>query len=426
MEEIYLFYTDYCPYIKRKLCSLEDLYEWYLKIDRYFFHDANDFIIFLAYLEEKKLVSPLIKNSSSFKLLQDQFPFRFETYGKEELPYYHPLQFIQILTFIEELRNRNSMFSLNYWCDQDFLKFYWERCRQVSLDNERIVSLIDKYPKIESGGLIKRLKQMIWLKPSFLKLWIKLESICNCKLFAPIDINMHWDGDIDSSKNKFYERIELHFKWAQEEINKFTKEEINMLLQFDKSLMYKSRLVEKFSELNDLFFLISYEKRDRLSPLALYLNILEISRELKTIYWTITQSNTIGKKIKPPFIFEEEKEMLLFYNNVLLEFGLFPTEPFIIFVEGETEYEILNAYKRRRPGYENLGFVNIQGTGNLRDTIQNISNYFKNRLSYILLDYDTPERYIDRKQVLVNHKIDLDKDVYFFIPDFVTENFTVN
>ena len=45
MEEIYSFHTDYCPYIKRKLCSLKDLYEWYLEIDRYFFHDANDFII---------------------------------------------------------------------------------------------------------------------------------------------------------------------------------------------------------------------------------------------------------------------------------------------------------------------------------------------------------------------------------------------
>jgi hypothetical protein len=132
MEEIYSFYTDYCPYIKRKLCSLKDLYKWYLEIDRYFFHDANDFIIFLSYLEENNLVSPLVKSSNSFKLFQSQFPFRFGSYAKEELTYYHPLQFIQILTFIEELRNRNSLFSLNYWCDPDFLKFYWKKSRHMS------------------------------------------------------------------------------------------------------------------------------------------------------------------------------------------------------------------------------------------------------------------------------------------------------
>ncbi len=111
----------------------------------------------------------------------------------------------------------------------------------------------------------------------------------------------------------------------------------------------------------------------------------------------------MGKEIKPPFLFEKQKEMLLFNNNVLLDYGLFPTEPFIVFVEGGTEYDILNAYKRRRFGFENLGFVNFKGTGNLRDTIQNISNYFKNRLSFILLDYETPEHYENIKMILINH-----------------------
>lgn len=99
---------------------------------------------------------------------------------------------------------------------------------------------------------------------------------------------------------------------------------------------------------------------------------------MKTIHWTITKSNTIGKEIKPPFIFEEEKEMLLSHNNVLLEFGLFPTEPFLVFVEGGTEYEILNAYKRQRAGYENLGFVNIQGTGNRVSSIAFIYDSINN------------------------------------------------
>lgn len=113
-------------------------------------------------------------------------------------------------------------------------------------------------------------------------------------------------------------------------------------------------------------------------------------------------------------------------NNVLLDYGLFPTEPFIVFVEGGTGYDILNAYKRRKAGYDNLGYVNIHGTGNSWDTIQNISSYFRNRLSFIFLDYDNHQEFEERKKILSNHGIDIIQDVYFFIPDFVTENFTVN
>ena len=318
------------------------------------------------------------------------------------------------------------MFSLNLWCDPDFLKFLLEDCKKISLNNDIIVERMKKYPKIESGSMIKRLSQEHWLKSSFLKLWIKLESIWHCALFSPIDIGMDWDGASGSSWSEFYEKIDLHKKWAEEETNKFTEEDYEMILKFHNSIIYRSRLVEKFSDLNDLFCLISYKKRDKLSPLSLYLNILQISRELKTIYWILTKTNTIGKEIKPPFIFEREEEMLLFHNNVLLDYGLFPTEPFIVFVEGGTECDIMNAYKRGRAGYDNLRFINIQGTGNLRDTIQNISNYFRNHLSFIFLDYDTPQQFEERKKTLLKHGIDLIEDVYFFIPDFVTENFTVS
>ncbi|KKM89653.1 hypothetical protein LCGC14_1246510 [marine sediment metagenome] len=218
-----------------------------------------------------------------------------------------------------------------------------------------------------------------------------------------------------NSSYRYQDELDLHKKWAEEE----------MILQFHNSIVYRSRIVEKFSDLNDLFYLISYKKRNQLSPLSLYMNILQISRELKTIYWLLTKTNTIGKEIKPPFIFEKEEEKLLFHNNILLDYGLFPTEPFVVFVEGRTECDIMNAYKRGRAGYDNLGFINLQGTGNLRDTIQNISNYFRNRLSFIFLDYDNRQKFEERKKTLLKHGIDINEEVYFFIPDFVTENFTV-
>lgn len=426
MNDIYDFYFNYCPYVKRKLCSSKDLYEWYSKIDRYFFSNENDFSIFLNYLEKNNLISPLIKTSNFSELYQSQF---IEIYGyskKEEvISYYHPIQFIQILTFIEHLNRRNSMFSLNTWCDPDFLKFLWEDSKKISLKNNRLVDRMKIYPKIEPGSMIKELNQVLWLKSSFFKLWIRLESIWLCKIFSPINIGMVWDGATGSSMSEFYGKIDLHKKWAEEEINKFTDEDYEMILHFHKSITYRSRLVEDFSDLNDLFYLISHKKKDKLSPLSLYMNILEISRELKSIYWILTKTNTIGKEMKPLFIFEDEEEILLFHNNVLLDYGLFLTEPFIVFVEGGTECDILNAYKRRRVGYNNLGFVNFHGTGNLRDTIQNISSYFRNRLSFILLDYDNPQKYEERKKTLLIHGIDIIEDVYFFIPDFVTENFTV-
>ena len=317
------------------------------------------------------------------------------------------------------------MFSLNLWCDPDFLKFLWEDSKKISLNNNRIVDRMKKYPKIEPGSMIKGLNRVLWLKSSFLKLWIRLESIWLCKIFSPINIGMVWDGATGSSWSEFHGKIDLHKKWAEEEINKFTEEDYEMILQFHNSFTHRSRLIEKLTDLNDLFYLISYKKRDKLSPLSLYLNLLEITRKLKTIYWRLTKTNTIGKEMKPPFIIEDEEEMLLFHNNVLLDYGLFPTEPFIVLVEGGTECDLLNAYKSRRVGYNNLGFVNFHGTGNLRDTIQNFSSYFRNRLSFILLDYDNLEQYKKRRETLLNHGIDLIEGVYFFIPDFITENFTV-
>ena len=427
MNDIYNFYYNYCPLVKRKLCSSKDLYEWYSKIDRYFFSNENDFTIFLNYLEKNNLISPLIKTSNFSELYQSQFLEIFGYSKKEEvISYYHPIQFIQILIFIEHLNRRNSMFSLNFWCDPDYLKFLWEDCKKISLNDDRIVERMKKYPKIESGSMLKRLNQVNWLNSSFLKLWIKLESIWHCKIFSPISIGMDWDGARDSSWSEFYEKIDLHKKWAENETNKFTDDDFEMILQFHNCIIHRSSLVENFSDLNDLFYLISYEKRDQLSPLSLYLNILQISRELKTTYWILTKTNTIGKEIKPPFIFEKTEEMILFHNSVLLDYGLFPTEPFIVFVEGGTEYDIMNAYKRGRAGYDNLGFVNIQGTGNLRDTIKNISSYFRNRLSFIFLDYDNPQKFEERKKTLLNHGIDLIEDVHFFFPDFITENFTVD
>jgi hypothetical protein len=426
LNDIYDFYFNYCPYVRRKLCTSKDLYEWYSKIDRYFFSNENDFTIFLNYLEKNDLISPLIKTSKISELYQSQFMEIYGDFKKEEvISYYHPIQFIEILTFIKHLNIRNSIFSLNLWCDPDFLKFYWEDNKNISLNSERIIKRMKEYPKIKAGSIIKRLNQVRWLKSSFLNLWIKLESIWLCKIFSPINIGMVWDGATGSSMSEFYGKIDLHKKWAEEEINKFTDEDYEMILYFHNSITYRSRLVEEFSDLNDLFYLISYKKKDKLSPLSLYMNILEISRELKKIYWILTKTSTIGKEMKPLFIFENEEEMLLFHNNVLLDYGLFATEPFIVFVEGGTECDILNAYKRRRAGYNNLGFVNIQGTGNLRDTIKNISSYFRNRLSFILLDYDNLEQYKERRKTLLNHGIDLIEDVYFFIPDFVTENFTV-
>jgi len=306
------------------------------------------------------------------------------------------------------------------------LKYYWESGKKLSLDDNYVVKRINNYPKLEPGSLKNRLKSINWLKPSFLKLWIKLESIWPCKLFSPIDISMHRVKTSGSSWSDFYKKVEAHRRWIDDELIKITEEEREILKQFSISVTYSSRsLLDSFSDLNDLFYLISYDKKDILATLTLYLNLLEISRRLKSIYWSLTKKNVWGKLEKPPFVIEEENERLLFFNNVLLEYGLFPTEPFIVFVEGGTEYEILSNYKIRRAGYENLGFVNLQGIGNLRDTVQNISNYFKNRLSFILLDYDNKKKYEERIEILINHGIDPENDAYFFVPDFVTENFSI-
>jgi len=161
----------------------------------------------------KQISSSFNQNLKFFRTFQSQFIEIYGSYNKEELiSYYHLIHFIQILIFIEHLNRRNSIFSLNYWCDPDFLTFYWVKSKNVPLENENTTRFIKNFPKIKAGNLLKKLNEVFWLKPEFLKFWIRLESIWTCELFAPIDVSMKWDGPSDCSRSEFMEKLEFHYK----------------------------------------------------------------------------------------------------------------------------------------------------------------------------------------------------------------------
>ncbi len=58
----------------------------------------------------------------------------------------------------------------------------------------------------------------------------------------------------------------------------------------------------------DLSYLITHRKKNQLASLSLFFNMLEISRELKRIHWILTNTNTMEKAVRLPFVFENDQE----------------------------------------------------------------------------------------------------------------------
>lgn len=102
----------------------------------------------------------------------------------------------------------------------------------------------------------------MWLKSEYLRLWIKLESMWLCELFAPVDINLIWVSSTESSWSKLYKKIDSHDKWARREIENFSKKDIDIIKRFDRTICHIPRIIRNFPEMNDLSYLITYRKKN--------------------------------------------------------------------------------------------------------------------------------------------------------------------
>lgn len=247
-KEIFEMYLNFCPYYRRNLIDLNDMYEWLEDIDLRgsFITNKYDFFLLMEWFNAIGLIKPLavlsyppetfkgirftIKaNSSHLEKLYSEglisFPediyntrninpldikpwkYRvYKPYAEEKEHYrrfteydldhylYHPIQFFQLLTYL-----RKSVYQ-NLRNKKEYKEFYWKRRFNFK---DYVVEEIDKY--IEKKGMNR--EQYIenesnkglgfyqiewiyfqthrWLVEEALLLWIKFEGIYHTKFLKP-------------------------------------------------------------------------------------------------------------------------------------------------------------------------------------------------------------------------------------------------
>ena len=179
--------------------------------------------------------------------------------------------------------------------------------------------------------------------------------------------------------------------------------------------------IDGFENWENLLDLIPNDKKSKLySNLNISINILSILQHFTRITWELFKINLIpwpkNKESQQPFCcLNDESEVVNYRKSVLADFRLFVSTPFILYVEGDTEKNIIESYFRTKGLWFPISVENIKG---IDKTIQilTINKPIKERNYYFFLDYENSQKYKRNKSLISDHG-------NFFFPDFISENF---
>ena len=305
---------------------------------------------------------------------------------------------------------------------------------QQKKKNSRRLKEVNEQKKAHLDFFYPKLIHSYWLTPDYLKIWIKLDSLSLFReyIITPSGISVQPLLICQSLYDK-KERNEVlinYNNWRdnlmKDKRNFLTEDEQKILKQLYSSIYEdfihssKNRVngLEKWEDLIDMM------PQDKLSKLYgnlnISVNILSIMRYLTRVAWELFEYNLIPwprnkENERPYYCLNEEKDVIEFRRSVLADFGLFVSSPFILYVEGETEKQIISSYFQIKRLWFPITVENIKG---IDKTIQNltIAKSIKERNYYFFLDYERSQKYKEKKKLVGNNGA-------FFFPDFVTENF---
>lgn len=279
-----------------------------------------------------------------------------------------------------------------------------------------------------------QLIQSYWLTVDYLKIWIKVDSLFLFReyIVTPSGFNVQPLLNCQSryDKKEHDEVLKMYNNWRDNILknkrNFLTTEEQEILKQLYstiyRDLIHSSQIqVNGLEKWEDLIDMLPYDKLSELyGNLNISINILLILRHLTRVAWELFEFNLINwprnNELKRPYCcLKDEKEVIEFRKSVLGDFRLYVSSPFILYVEGETEKQILDSYFQIKGVWYPIIVENIKG---IDKTIQvlTINEPRKERNYYFILDYETSQKYKENKSLIGDNGA-------FFFPDFVTENF---
>ncbi len=397
----------------------------------------------------------------------------------EILKYYHPFQFFQFILYLDCYKNNFRKESRFYYylrkgkvelyeknetkkkklllkiekeeikwikkTNKDLFKSYnknvdrsKERTRkeknQQKKKNLRGLKEVNKQNKAYHDFFYPKLIHSYWLTPDYLKIWIKLDSLSLFReyIITPSGISVQ-PLLICQSRYDRKERDEVlinYNNWRDNLMNNkknfLTEDEQEILKKFYIRIYWhfvhssKNR-VDGLEAWEDLIDMMPNDKLSKVyGNLNIFINILLILRQLTRVSWELFEHNLLqwpkNKENERPYCcLNEEKEVIEFRRSVLADFSLFISSPFILYVEGETEKQIIDSYFQIKGSWFPIIVENIKG---IDKTIQalTINKPLKERNYFFFLDYERSQKYKEKKELIGDNGA-------FFFPEFITENF---
>ncbi len=447
-----------CPFVKRELLTKIDFVDWADKIRLIDSIEKDAFYSYINILEECEIICPLVlKEGGKNHPFDYRVIYSFAKIEKKLEPLYHPLQFFQLVYWYKHSLRRKP-----YYLSKEFKEYFSFKQLQLQLEKmreeielqkhyniltedtrEHLKNLEDKlkisqklaliYPK---GNELREKLEIIrvrsFLTEDFLSVWIKIESFLlqdESRIFAPnppmMKLNIKDETDFISAK----ECIQNYRIWRKQIIehkeNYLSEEEIKCIKKFHWELIRTVKDCDFGNSGNkgnwfDLFDLIPSDKKDKLEGLtSYYINMLSIKRYIERVYWELFELEVLkfpdDHDMKPYFYYHNKKEYDLYMSSILLQFDLFSSNPFILYVEGETERIILLEYLKRRR-FIQFKIKNIKGIGNVSHYMK-LTEELEDKEFYFFIYYDNYDKYIKNERNYGNN-------CAFFFQDFVTENFS--
>ncbi len=457
-EEIFKTYLNFCPYYRRRLYTLIEIYDWLQTADLILpsmpRNDKDSVFVFLDFLYRNKLITPFFSKGVKARIfghwigeewwrqaykkdfirfwdddklresgLMHPYSFNGIEERKVDLYFFHPLQIVQIMSFLVKMMRK----CYNIFQFEDFYHFYIKRMSEIKNEHYKIVKVTPFYPIT----LIKSLNFAKWLKPEWLRLYIKLEKIDHIDLYSSGHTNdcriILVDNDAEYEEGNGSSKVENWFQnFEVEKKTHFTDKELHELQYFTSYMKDISDKCDGLKQWSDLFCLIKNNK-EKLKSIVLYdVNLIQITNDLNRLLWYLRTDDVENAEDRPADYFVNYVEAEKHYQKVLYKYNLTPEPLFIVYVEGSTEINILKKWYKMRGYYHSFGFKKLlsKNEKDIKRTLDYVVKAFKSKIYFYFFDGDDNDPQ-NKKIKDLFHQFNIKEERYeFFEPDFVTHNFS--
>jgi hypothetical protein len=393
---------------------------------------AFDFSAFIYYLISKNIIAPFTYHNKFSTDVRFNRGIYFRPNPPEDIPYFHPLQLLQMVDLYKLYFKRNFRMIE----DNEFQKsVFGQKREQILKETEHQIQEETENPDNTWGTYenpketkkdwekkeyepfkpseknIRFFRSELWLSDKELGLWMKLENIFyKSEMITSIQLQ----GETYFNTNRSDEKIQKYNEWRSRlNLNdEFSQEDIKLL----ETLLFwiKKRSNEHGMGLERNFDLIPFLSSDNFTNFIWIANLfLDVQRYLiRCLFFLTGQDYTIQKPFpgKPDFICETIPEYNQYLTQVSINHRL-QLHTFKLLVEGKTEQTLIQSYINKFWNRSRAKVVNMEGIDNYVH-YKIVSRQLQEPYLWYLRDYDQGQ-----------HK-DKTPNMTWFHPDFITELFT--